>query len=282
MKHKYFFSLFVSFALIFLISISSKRMPAGNNSEGPGLLSYSSLPERDISKYSVPYKAYTETEYEWEFIKNIKIVTRLKIPSGSMQKDIRTFGISLKMDNPSYLAKRGFIRTREGLRINYKQIFLRSSESFPPLSKDLLDSAHIKKNIDPILHFLKFVQHLKYKIPPKYYRGKYIREFFTPLICLYKKYGDCDTKSILLASFLKGSFYKKEEMGLVVLRGFGIFHAILAVKRKPLPGMLSFFIDNNGPFIPLETTRTGWMPGFSDKRVIFCLEKGKFRFDKLF
>lgn len=221
-------------------------------------------------------------KFEWNVTSNKKIIIFLEFSKKDVKNEIENFGINLKMKNPAYLAKRGFILTRTGLKINYKFVFDMSSFPFKKISNDIISLTGMLRGEDPVSAMLKLVQSIKYKIPPKYYKGKYIMEFFPPLTCMYENYGDCDTKSVLLANIIRGASYKKERMAVIILKGFGIFHAILAIERPPLPGMLSFYIDRIGPFIPLETTDRGWMPGFTNRQVVQCLQKGQFRFVKLF
>jgi len=240
---------------------------------GPGR---SALPGKETAG-----KYYTK-QFRWDISEDKTIITRLNLPVKDVKKEMDDFGVNLKYRNPSYLSKRGFILSREGLLIDYRSVFRKSAGFFRKLSQDVIFSADLNKNEDPVICFLKFVQTLIYRIPPKFYNGKFIMEFLPPLNCLYMNYGDCDTKSVLLADFLEGASFKKEKMVVIVLKGYGILHAILAIERIPLPGMLSFYIDRMGPFIPLETTNRGWMPGFSNKQVIQCLRNGQFSFVKLF
>ena len=221
-------------------------------------------------------------EFIWDITEDKTIITQLSLSEVDIRTEMDNFGVNLKIKHPSYIRKRGFIQTRKGLHINYKTVFDNSSANFNELSPVVTFSADIKNNEDPSICFLKFVQNIRYKVPPKFFQGKYIMEFFPPLNCLYRNYGDCDTKAILLASLLEGASFRKERMVIIVLKGFGIFHAILAIERIPLPGMLSFYIDRMGPFIPMETTIKGWMPGFTNRQVNLCLQNGQFRFVKLF
>ncbi|MEN8153755.1 MAG: hypothetical protein ABFR75_07000 [Acidobacteriota bacterium] len=218
--------------------------------------------------------------YKWKNMGNKIISTRFFIRSDNLKNDDKNFGISKKMKHPSYLKKRGFKKIGENIIIDYKEIFKRSLKYFFSHSRRLLKSLKYSDSKDPLNDFLRFVQYIKYKIPPKYIKGKYTGEFFTPLQSLYYGYGDCDTKSILLADLLSG-IRSKEKLGIVIMRGYGIFHAILVIKRNPLPGMKALFFPGKGYFIPLETTIKNWMPGFLDKRAVNCLKSGYYRFDPL-
>ncbi len=221
-------------------------------------------------------------KYVWDLKPDRTIITELFLPLNEVKQEMKNFGVNLRIKHPSYISKQGFYQTKDGLSLNYKSIFRNSIPIFKKISPFIAYSAGIKEKEDPIICFLKFVQAIKYKVPPKFFNGKYIMEFLPPLNCLFLKYGDCDTKSVLLAELLEGHSYRKEKMAIVILRGFGIFHAILAIERTPMPGMLSFYINREGPYIPIETTDKGWMPGFSNNQVLLCLQNGNFRFVKLF
>lgn len=218
--------------------------------------------------------------YKWKGIKNNMLSTTFFINRDNLKADNKNFGISLKMKHPAYLKKRGFKKTGGRIVLDYRGIYERSLKYFFMHSSQLLKSLKYINNKDPLNNFLRFVQYIKYKIPPRFIKGKYTREFFTPLQCIYNGYGDCDTKSLLLAEFL-GGLKKREKLGILIMRGYGIFHAVLVINRRPLPGMKSLFFPGKGYFIPLETTIKNWMPGFMDKRAVDCLESGYYRFEPL-
>ena len=277
----FLFRVFSPLLLIFLISYLSSffnfRVDPSIPGPGPGSVSGNNSESEKIKDIKSIIR-----EFRWDISENKTIITQLNLSAKDIKTEMNNFGVSLKIKHPSYIAKKGFMMTREGLTINYKTVFRNSIPFFKQLPAVVTYSADLEKNEDPATCFLKFAQNIRYKIPPKFLKGKYIMEFLPPLNCLYRNYGDCDTKSVLLANLLQGASYKEEKMAVIVLKGFGIFHAILAIKRIPLPGMLSFYIDRTGPFIPMETIGTGWMPGFSNNRVLLCLQNSQFRFVKLF
>ena len=150
-----------------------------------------------------------------------------------------------------------------------------------------MESAEIPERQDPLKPMLSFVQHIPYKLPPNQYKGRFINSFFIPLVVLYEQYGDCDSKSLLLAEFLctvpgaKENGKWKEKTGMILIRGNGLAHAVLAVKRTPLPGMTSLHDMKRGYYILVETTRPGWTPGFISRRVTETIKAGYFRFVQL-
>lgn len=234
-------------------------------------------------------KQFIIRTFNWQNKKKEKRQTTLKIPKKALKEEIKNFGIVKNMYHPRYLKKQGFKRLGEEFVVDYKEVYQRNSKYFEELTGDLTKSAMIEKDRDPLLDLLVFTQQIEYKIPPKILNGKYIHEFYTPLQCLEKKTGDCDSKSVLLAEFL-GTMEKTQRtkpaddevtLAILVLKGYGIFHAILAIKRKPLPGTLKLFFHGKGYFMPLEASGPGWMPGFVGKNTFNCLKAGLFRFEAL-
>ncbi len=250
----------------------------------------------------VPAKNVRPRIFKWIDPAKISRETVLDIPAKALKKEVGRFGTSHSMSNPFFLEKRGFkivgkrhfvhnnkIHQRFVSIIDYKQIFQRNLAYFPPLTRTLSESAELPPRQDPLHSFLAFVQHIEYRLPPQRYRGRFINSFFIPLVLLDERYGDCDSKSLLLADFLcttpialagarKG---KGEKTAMVLIRGNGLSHALLAVKRKPLPGMTSLHDIKKGYFILLETTKPGWSPGFISRRATDAIKAGLFQFVEL-
>ncbi len=224
--------------------------------------------------------------------------TILNFPEAALKREVKKFGKPHSMTNPLLLARRGFkiIGRRDYLlnrqvhekvytMVDYVTIFKRNLKYFPSLTHALVESAEMPAETDPMHTLLCFVQHIRYKKPPKIYKGKYIGEFFVPLVCLNEQYGDCDSKSLLLAEFLAGVPRSKEKVGMVLVRGNGLSHALLGVRaglrRKLLPGMTAIFLKDKGYYLVLETTRPRWAPGFIGRRVTDALKAGLFQFVEL-
>jgi hypothetical protein len=222
--------------------------------------------------------------------------TTFNIPEKALNDEIKRFGRPRAMImNPLYLKKRGFrvigrrdyIRDRQILEriftmVDYKQIFDRNQKYFSPLTAVLLESAELPRGTDPLHTLLSFVQYVEYREPPQVYKGKFIGSFFVPLVCLYEKYADCDSKSLLLAEFLVTVPDSSEKVGIILVRGNGLSHALLGVRmgrgRKYMPGMTALFFAKKGYYIVLETTRPKWAPGFIERRVTDALKSGMFQF----
>lgn len=228
-------------------------------------------------------------KFKWKYPKETKRETVFRIPEGVLKSERKKFGVPHGHSHPFFLKKRGFkllgkrtfmkdhtLQEQYTTIVDYQQIFQRNLEYFKELTRDLIASAGLTQEKDPLHAFLSFVQYIHYKLPPRYYKGKFINCFFVPLVCLYEKYGDCDSKAVLLADFLCSVPGAEEKAVMVLVRGRGLAHALLAVKRKPLPGMTSLFDVKKGYYIVLETTRPGWAPGFISRRVTDAIKADLF------
>lgn len=232
--------------------------------------------------------------FEWLDPGKTRRSTVFRIPDKALKREIRKFGTARAVPNPLLLRSRGFkILSRKHLVqsrrvqeqitsiVDYKQIFKRNLDYFSMLTLKLADSANLSPGSDPLYPFLSFVQHIPYQLPPKRYKGRFINSFFIPLVTLYERYGDCDSKAVLLADFLCTFPGTKEKTAMVLIRGQGIAHALLAVKRKPLLGQSSLHDLKKGYYVVLETTTPGWSPGFISRRLLAAIKAGYFYFVEL-
>lgn len=236
-----------------------------------------------------------ERTFKWANIRGQKIEATLNIPDSSLKKELRDFGKPRGRIHPMLLPSRGFkvIGRRhvvQGSRIvehfsyvvDYKAIYEKNLKYFRPISKDIMDAIRQKNPTGILYPLLRFTQFIKYKLPPRYYKSKDINSFFTPLVCLYEQYGDCDSKSVLLADILSTvSDEIKPSLGMILIRGRGIAHAVLAVKADLLPGMTAVYVRGEGYYLALETTSPGWTPGFIAPRLTNAITSGYFSFLKL-
>jgi len=228
-------------------------------------------------------------KFKWRYPKETKRETVFRIPETALKSEIKKFGVPHGQSHPFFLKKRGFklLGKRTFMKdhipqeqytsiVDYQQIFQRNQENFKELTRCLIASADLSREKDPLHAFLSFVQYIRYKLPPRYYKGKFINSFFVPLVCLYEKYGDCDSKALLMAEFLCSVPGAGEKAVIVLVRGRGLAHALLAVKRKLLPGMTTLFDIKKGYYIILETSKPGWAPGFISRRVTDAIKAGFF------
>ena len=235
-----------------------------------------------------------EKSFTWIDTKQEQKETILHIHDEELKKEIKKFGVPHNMSHPFFLKKRGFtvvgksnylenhtVSERLVSIVDYRQVFERNLQYFPKYTGAILTTAELPTGTDPLYTLLLFVQHIRYELPPVYYKGKFINSFFVPLVCLFEQYGDCDSKSLLLAEILCTVPSAQEKTAMVLIRGRGLSHALLAVKRKPLPVQTSLFDIKKGYYVVLETTRPGWTPGFVNARVADALKAGFFAFVEL-
>lgn len=231
-------------------------------------------------------------KYTWEDAAGNTRETVFQISEAALNDEIKKFG--RPRTDPLFAERQGFkIIDRsdsfsgqdifEGATtiVDYRKIFQRNLQYFRSLTGTLMTSAVLSEDDDLVHHFLHFVQHIPYRRLPDYYKGKFISSFFVPLVCLYEQYGDCDSKSILLAEFLATSPNTAVKTVMILIRGSGLAHALLGVKGTPLPGMTALYFQGKGYFIVLETTKPGWAPGFIDPRIWDALKAGYFQFIEL-
>lgn len=107
---------------------------------------------------------------------------------------------------------------------------------------------------DTLGAMLTFVQSaLLYQRPPDEEDGRDILGFFPPPRALHEGYGDCDTKSALLAAILT-NFPGTRMIGVHVPR-----HYLVGIARVPRPG--DAFIEYHGePFVLIEPSGPARLP----------------------
>jgi len=282
---------FLTISILFLI------IPQNNQNGEPHIQSYNGfspgLNSVSAKKKKKTKNSYITRKYNWIDYDKKKRETLFKIQQSHLKKEIKKFGLNKGMNITLFMRSRGFkvfkrlnqiingkIRETVVTIVDYKNIFNRNKTYFHGLTKQLIDSFPDNK-YDPVFSFLKFVQYIPYRRPPVRYSGRFIGKFFIPLVCLYEQYGDCDSKSLLLSEFLATYPNSKEKLGLLLIHGQGLAHAVLAVKKKPLIGMSSIFVKGSGYYILLETTHHNWSPGFLSHRVSKIIKAGYIKFISL-
>ena len=118
---------------------------------------------------------------------------------------------------------------------------------------------------------------LEYRKPQALESGRQTLGFYTPSRALEKGYGDCDTKSALLASILQNLGSSR----LVGVRLPG--HYLLGVARKPDPGQ-AFVRYKGETFVLVEAAGPAQRPiGDIAAKTRLALERGEeIRFDPMF
>ena len=117
--------------------------------------------------------------------------------------------------------------------------------------------------IDRVLFVISFVQNIKYDRP-----GGAL-DLFAPLGTIAKRFGDCDTKALLLYVLLE-----RMRIDCAMMWSQYYKHAMLGVK---IPTNGDYKIYNGKKYYFLETTYPGWKigdlpPDFNNKRLWYILE----------
>lgn len=187
----------------------------------------------DAYHYSYTFKDHRNQLLTWTWKNDKKTTDRF----------IATYGISPLFfrpyrNIPSVVKQRRrilylgmFKKTRGCIRPDHSKVAVASMPMTYPLY-DHLEKTVTQKKLsfrDTIELVMKFCQDIPYGIPPKYYNGRYIGGLFPPPLCLNKKYGDCDTKAVLLASIL--AFNPKYEIVFIDVSG----HLMIGIAGVPRP-----------------------------------------------
>ena len=187
----------------------------------------------DAYHYSYTFKDNHNKLLTWTWKSDKKITDRL----------IATYGISPLLFRP-YKNIRSIAKQRR--RMIYMGMFKqKGGYIYPDCSKvavasmpityplyNHLEKTIIQKNLsfrDTIELVMRFCQDIPYGIPPKHYNGRHIGGMFPPPLCLNEKYGDCDTKAVLLASIL--AFNPKYEIIFIDVPG----HLLIGIAGIPRP-----------------------------------------------
>lgn len=115
---------------------------------------------------------------------------------------------------------------------------------------------------------IRFVQSIPYQIPPTIYKGKETSGLLSPAISLAEGYGDCDTKSILLACIL-GHRYE-------ILFLAGAQHAFIGIKIPPLKGQE--FVEINGSQYVLCEMTSAFPFGVLPSSSVYDINRGKYQY----
>lgn len=119
---------------------------------------------------------------------------------------------------------------------------------------DQLAQAHAYGPEETVGAMVAFVQTaLPYQRPPASENGREILGFYPPPRALEAGFGDCDTKSALLAAILT-NFPGMKMIGVHIPK-----HYLVGIARVPRQG--DAFIEYEGePFVLIEPSGPGWLP----------------------
>ena len=156
-----------------------------------------------------------------------------------------------------YLASKGFrLEAGNVTRVDMPAVVRANAQAFRPLSLtfERLASQRGYRSADIIGAALSFVQTaMSYREPRAVYKGKHTGGLLPPLTAVLLGWGDCDTKTAVLASLLSNW----AQMRMVGLSVPG--HYLMAVLQIPDKGDL--FVEYQGlQYILVEPAGPAWLP----------------------
>lgn len=158
-----------------------------------------------------------------------------------------------------YLASRGFRMVDDDVvQVDVPAMVRRDTERLNPVAR-ALDLAASVKRYGPeeiVGAATAMVQTaLRYDIPPPLVKGKHTGGMMTPVQAMTEGWGDCDTKTALLASLLQ-NWDGMDAVGLALPR-----HYLMGLSRIPRKG--DAFIEHEGAqYVLIEPAGPAWLtPG---------------------
>ena len=147
---------------------------------------------------------------------------------GLNQKEGETFKIGRQE------LKYSMMKLKNGVVVfDYSKVVEESRTPVKPLYQALsrIFQKHGIKGRAKIEFIMRFLQDIPYGIPPTNYEGRFINGMFPPSELLKMGWGDCDSKSILMATLLsfEPRFYNR--LAMVLVPG----HALLGLELIPGP-----------------------------------------------
>lgn len=148
------------------------------------------------------------------------------------------FGLSEKLGDSFQVGKSeldySMMKNVKGkLYFDYDKIVEESKPLIEPLYREfkkIIDKYGLNQR-EKVELVMRFLQDIPYGIPPTNYKNKYIAGLFPPIETLGNTWGDCDSKSLLMATLLSFDSYFYNKMAIILVPG----HALLGLKVVPGP-----------------------------------------------
>ena len=179
----------------------------------------------------------------------------VSISMRQLNKSVNSFGITSQEENNGSAC--GIIVSNERLSLDYRWVFEQGRSDLSPCFQDIRNEARSVgcNNRREFVGFVaSLVQSLTYCIPPSTRRTPDGREvaicgLTVPIETLANKCGDCDSKSVLLASLL-GNLPRQRCVLIIDKIGK---HGYLGVQLSPVLGE-NYIMIHGEPFVLIETT----------------------------
>ncbi|NNN06479.1 MAG: hypothetical protein HKL90_11310 [Elusimicrobia bacterium] len=160
-----------------------------------------------------------------------------------------------------YLESRGFrLEAGNVTRIDMPQVVRRNAPLLKPIALvlDRVATEHRYQSMDIIGAGLSFVQTaLRYRQPEDVWKGKHTGAFVPPLTSVVLGWGNCDSKSALLASIL--SNWAQMRMIGIFMPGNPVGHYVMGVLQIPDQG--DVYVEYQGlKYVLTEPAGPAWLP----------------------
>jgi hypothetical protein len=221
------------------------------------------IPEADFHKYNDSYGYRPEditALQEWRD-NATRSSYRLAVATHKTQAQVDAAAAAIQAEYKrkvhDYLADRGFMLESGGVtRIDMPAVVRRNGPMVKPIAQvfDRFATSHRYQSMDIIGAVLSFAQTaVKYKEPQDVYKGKHTGGILPPVTTVVMGWGDCDTKTGMVASIL--SNWGQMRMVGISVPG----HYLMGVLQIPDKG--DMFVEFKGlQYILLEPAGPGWMP----------------------
>ena len=233
------------------------------------LLIAAELPEIDLTspetvkrEYTIEYDSLTNekfinSSFSWKLVDNRLKKREFDISFRLLEKDVKeAMGFIENLASMSYKElglERQYSDPITESRVVWAEVYRRIyNHSFPQM-KSLLkgfNKIFVEENFDlrdRVYFIITFVQNIKYERPGG------VLDLFPPLGTIAYRFGDCDSKALLLYVIL-------EKMGIdcAMLWSYNYKHAMLGIKVN---GRGNFLTANGKKYYFLETTYPNWDVG---------------------
>lgn len=160
-----------------------------------------------------------------------------------------------------YLESRGFrLEAGNVTRIDMPQVVRRNAPLLKPIALviDRVATEHRYQSMDIIGAGLSFVQTaLRYRQPEDVWKGKHTGAFVPPLTSVVLGWGNCDSKSALLASILAN--WAQMRMIGIFMPGHPVGHYVMGVLQIPDQG--DVYVEYQGlKYVLTEPAGPAWLP----------------------
>jgi hypothetical protein len=225
-------------------------------------LSYK-IPESYFTRYNAAYGYRSEDVtalQEWRDSAT-QSSYRLALAAGKNQAQVDAAAAAIQHEYEQklneYLKSRGFMLLKGGVtRVDVPGVVKQNKPLVKPIAEvfERYATQHRYQSMDIIGAVLSFAQTaVQYKNVGPIYKGRHTAGFLLPITTIVMGWGDCDTKSAMVASIL--SNWAQMRMVGISVPG----HYLMAVLQIPDKG--DMFVEYQGlQYILLEPAGPGWFP----------------------